>query len=1047
MVDQYYAAIVSRGLRSFLLCFLLLVLSAFLIFNSVSLRAQEAEVAGSSSLSDTGQVNASSAETTKTVASSNSVELQIEEVFVTGSLIPKGDFVSKAPIATISSTQFEMTNTTNVEALINSMPQVVGGADRSSTFGQGIATANLRGLGENRTLVLVNSRRFVPTFPDGGTVDLNFIPVGLIDRVEVLTGGASAAYGSDALAGVINFILKEETDGWEANAGYELTERGDSEIFNFNITNGGEFASGKGKYLIHFDYLEREPTFFTDRSLTTRSLVDIDDGSGNLTLGPGRNRFPVTLNAIALNPVAAGFDNGFGTLLFQNDGGVSVNRFVTGDADAAFDQAVADNPISDLNAYSFLQLPQERHSFKGRLSYDFGAIEPYVDVYYSKSEVPQTFAGAFMGFPTAYGYEASIENSPFLTEEAKRTVSDAYFNWNLFQPDQVRYTDANQNGIADQLRFPFLFRLFTEYGPWENDRSFESLQVEFGIRGDISPTWGYDVFVQLGEVESSTDINPLLNPQRIQQALLLDDEGNCVDPSNGCVPLNFWADDIGAEAAEFIRYPQGAGESVTNNKQNVFMATLSGNTAGWFSLPGDPGPIGLVVGYEYRELDAQISTPEFVEQGIWEGGGVAPVPWSLDQRVTFSNILAEAAVPLVSGLPGIDFLELELGIRSSDHSRTGRDNTYKIALSYYPTADIQLRASYNKAIRSPAINELFSNDISLGYIFDPCKDPGPLKAAGDGSGTDFAFLDGDSSLRATCIATGVPEQTVFDPTYYNGTPQRNLGGNPDLEPEDATTYSVGVVWTPYDFGNFSISFDYFKVEIEDYIELTPVSSGQLILGCYDSSRGVGGAGSGSCNSLTRDSNGSLVGIFGGYQNLGLHEVDGFDLNIEYGRDFFSGYLDVNYFATKLLDRTIQDNTYGDVFYSCIGKFNSECDNLIDYPVFDFKHRMTVGWTKGDLELQLVWKYQSALDDGDDDIEYFREKLEPYSLVDLSGRYRINDTLSLTAGAKNIFDEKPQAIGSNSWEWLREDIPTFSNTYTQYYDVFGRTFFLKLSARF
>ena len=1020
---------------------LLITVWALTTFGSVFVTAQE----GVPEEAPQSDINSQTAPLNSGTAGDGAIEPQIEEVFVTGSLVPRGDFVSNAPIATISSTQFEMSNTTNVEALINSMPQVVGGADRSSTFGQGIATANLRGLGENRTLVLVNSRRFVPTFPDGGTVDLNFIPVGLIDRVEVLTGGASAAYGSDALAGVINFILKEETDGWEFNAGVEASERGDSEIFNFNITNGGEFASGKGKYLIHFDYLEREPTFFTDRSLTTRSLIDIDDGSGNLTLGAAPNRFPVTLNAIALNPVAAGFEFGGATLLFDNDGGVSQNRFFTGAADVAFSEALEANPITSLNAYSFLQLPQDRHSFKGRLSYDFGGIEPYVDVYYSKSEVPQTFAGAFMGFPTAYGYQASIENSPFLTEEAKRTVSNAYFNWNLFQPDVIGYTDANQNGIAEQLRMPFLFRLFTEYGPWENDRSFESLQVEFGVRGDISSTWGYDIFVQLGEVESSTDINPLLNPQRIQQGLLLDEAGNCLDPSNGCVPVNIWADDIGAEAAEFIRYPQGAGESVTNNKQNVFMATLSGNTAGWFSLPGDPGPIGLVVGYEYRELDAQISTPEFVEQGIWEGGGIAPVPRSLDQRVTFSNLLAEAAVPLASGLPGIDFLELELGMRSSDHSRTGRDNTYKIALSYYPTADIQLRASYNKAIRSPAINELFSYDVSLGYVFDPCHDFGELKAAGDS--VDFAFLGDDPNLRANCIATGVPEQNVFGGTYYNGTPQRNLGGNPDLDPEDATTYSLGVVWTPYDFGNFSISLDYFKVEIEDYIELTPVSSGQLVLGCYDSSRGIGGVGSGSCNSLTRDSNGSLVGIFGGYQNLGLHEVDGFDLNIEYGRDFFSGYLDINYFATKLLDRTIQDDTYGDVFYSCIGKFNSDCDNLIDYPVFDFKHRMTVGWTKGDLELQLVWKYQSALDDGNDDVKYFREKLDPYSLVDFSGRYSINETFTITAGAKNVFDEKPQALGSNSWEWLREDIPTFSNTYTQYYDVFGRTYFVKLSARF
>lgn len=250
---------VSRDENRFLSSAISMAVGVLLTFNSLWLQAQEDEAAVSPTLSDSSiQTNESSAET---AGSSGSVEPQIEEVFVTGSLVPRGDFVSNAPIATISSTQFELSNTTNVEALINSMPQVVGGADRSSTFGQGIATANLRGLGENRTLVLVNSRRFVPTFPDGGTVDLNFIPVGLIDRVEVLTGGASAAYGSDALAGVINFILKEETDGWEVNAGYELTERGDSEIFNFNITNGGEFASGKGKYLIHFDYLEREPTF------------------------------------------------------------------------------------------------------------------------------------------------------------------------------------------------------------------------------------------------------------------------------------------------------------------------------------------------------------------------------------------------------------------------------------------------------------------------------------------------------------------------------------------------------------------------------------------------------------------------------------------------------------------------------------------------------------------------------------------------------------------------------------------------------------------
>ncbi len=263
-------------------------------------------------------------------------EAKIEEVFVTGSLLPKGDFVSKAPIATITSSQFEMSNAVNVENLINTMPQVVGGADRSSSFGQGIATANLRGLGENRTLVLINSRRFVPTFPDGGTVDLNFIPVGLIDRVEILTGGASAAYGSDAMAGVINFILKEETDGWEFNAGAEITEQGDSEIFNFNLTNGGSFAGGKGSYLVHADYLEREPLYFTDRNLTKAGLIDSVGPNGDLGLQNAPNRFPITPTAGMLVPDFLGGRPNCCFASFNNGGDISLNQFTASDTGPEF---------------------------------------------------------------------------------------------------------------------------------------------------------------------------------------------------------------------------------------------------------------------------------------------------------------------------------------------------------------------------------------------------------------------------------------------------------------------------------------------------------------------------------------------------------------------------------------------------------------------------------------------------------------------------------------------------------------------------------------
>ena len=161
-------------------------------------------------------------------------------------------------------------------------------------------------------------------------------------------------------------------------------------------------------------------------------------------------------------------------------------------------------------------------------------------------------------------------------------------------------------------------------------------------------------------------------------------------------------------------------------------------------------------------------------------------------------------------------------------------------------------------------------------------------------------------------------------------------------------------------------------------------------------------------------------------------------------------MDINYFATKIEERSIKDNTYGEVNFDCVGIFNGDCDNLISYPVFDFKHRMTAGWSRGDFDLQLVWRYSGSLDDGNASVDYFTEKLDSYSLFDLSARYQITDTLALTMGVRNLTDKDPQALGSNSWEYTSTGVrqaPSISNTYTQYYDVYGRTMFMKLSALF
>ena len=323
-----------------------------------------------------------------------------------------------------------------------------------------------------------------------------------------------------------------------------------------------------------------------------------------------------------------------------------------------------------------------------------------------------------------------------------------------------------------------------------------------------------------------------------------------------------------------------------------------------------------------------------------------------------------------------------------------------------------------------------------------------MYVGGFGAG-EFPILQ-TPELAETCFATGLPEAALYDSLLKEISGIEDRGGNSKLRNEDASTTSIGFVWTPYIIDGLSVSFDYFNVEIEDYITTTPVNAAQIMINCFDASLGRGGPGSAACNAVGRDNEGRLNRIFLGYQNLGLHEVSGFDINIDYGFDFLSGFMDINYFATKIDERSIKDNTYGDVNFDCVGIFNGDCDNLISYPVFDFKHRMTAGWSKGDFDLQLVWRYTGSLDDGNASVDYFTEKLSSYSLFDLSARYQINDSLALTMGVRNLADKDPQAIGSNSWEYTSTGVrqaPSISNTYTQYYDVYGRTMFMKLSALF
>lgn len=410
------------------------------------------------------------------VAQEAGADASVEKIAVTGSRIRKADFVSNAPVATIGQEQFALTATVNTESLLNTLPQVVPGLDRTSNNpGNGTATVDLRGLGTNRTLVLINGTRAVPTTA-GGAVDINMIPTALIQDVEVLTGGASAIYGSDAVAGVVNFILKDDFEGVQTSVGYEVTDENDASIWSADLTIGGNFANGKGNVVFNMAYTDREDLFQGDRDFANTALGD--DGSGGVE--------PAGSSGV---PDTSIFNGGFNTyspdsggIIFGQDG--SVRQFVSsGETNDFYNYA----PVN------YIQLPQERHQITALGSYEATEnLEFYGRAMFTDSRVPSQLAPT----PIFQTSTFSLDNNPFITPAAQQIISDAI----------GQGVDTDGDGIDDEAR-ALVRRRLEENGPRRSVDAFNSFQLQAGVRGAIGESsWTYDAYYQTGKVNQSLSL-------------------------------------------------------------------------------------------------------------------------------------------------------------------------------------------------------------------------------------------------------------------------------------------------------------------------------------------------------------------------------------------------------------------------------------------------------------------------------------------------------------------------------------------------------------
>ncbi len=928
------------------------------------------------------------------------LDMDLEEVTVTGSRIVRRDLTAPSPISTIGAEEFQLQGAQNVEQVLATLPQTIPGFGGSSNNpGDGTATVDLRGLGAFRTLVLVNGRRYLQSRQDG-VVDLNTIPSTLIERVEVVTGGASAVYGSDAVAGVVNFVMKDDYEGLEMSGQYGTTTHGDAETYNIDATMGGNFADGRGNATLFVNYVKRKSLMQGDRKFSTYALGEGGDpdrlpseefGAGTGLGGFGSSGIPGarTFTTPTVDPDG-----------IPNSGDeYALGRFNADGSGAPYSAA------SDSFNYApdnFLQLPQERWMAAATAHYQINdSVRIYTEATFVSNKVPQELA------PTPAFTTVMINpDSPFFTS----AVQEAWRSLRTLDPSDPEW--ENENVAA------FVGRRMVENGPRQALDTRDAFRVAIGFDGEIGDGWSYDVNYSYNRVDNFQFLKNDVSASRFIQAIAVTDDGTaCQDTSGGCVPLNIFGEgNISQEAVDFVKInATNVTEVTTQNLQALISGSLGDLTGA--------GEIGIAIGAEYRKDSSAFTPDTFLASGDVLGFNAGePTVGSFDAY----DIFAEMAIPLVTGAPGIENLEATLAARYSDYSTAGGVWSYAGGLTWSPVSDISLRGQYQRAVRAPNVLELFQGGAN-GFpgATDPCSD---------------AQVP-DATLTSLCEATGVPAGQTGQFTQANAQIEGIFGGNPDLTEETADTYTFGAVITPEALPGLTMTVDYYDITIDDAVDVLGGGVNSILNVCYNVIQDINSV---YCQAVTRRADGNVDTVFAGNANIGQVKTSGIDLQMAYGMDvdwgFFEGgsTLDFNFVGTHVINNEETPDLAVGTVNDCEGQFGNTCGE--PDPQYRFNLRTTM--TNGPLQLSLNWRWlDSSTDDrilngNPDDVVV--EKIAAESYFDLSFTYDVSENLQMYGGARNIFNNKPTFLGDSAEQ---------ANTFPETYDAIGTRLFLGARVRF
>ena len=1025
-----------------------------------------------------------------------------EDIVVTGTLIRNPNLESSTPVNVTTSDAIELKQSNVAEEVLRELPGVVPSIGSAVNNGaNGANFVDLRGLGSNRNLVLLDGNRIVPAGL-GGQVDLNNIPLALIERVDALTGAAVTTYGADAITGVVNFITRKDFAGVEISGSEQITEKGDGNFMRADLTLGANFDDGRGNAVLSIGYQESDPVYQGDRDFSFFQVSSYTGGqAGSGTAVPSRFSGlraidPATCALVANTPGTG--NRGTSQVEWRDgqpcQGGSIANLY------APF----------NFNPFNVFQTPFKRYNIYGQATYEISdAVEVYGRGLYSKNEIntiiapsgsfggsvavnlnnpflPATLRNQFCAFdvnPSATVYQARFSQAECDAAALATGPGDPNYRvigaGGTFVPFDVNrqgviathpITGAVTEGFNTNPAVAFNRRT-TEVGPRLSNFTTNIFDSRVGLRGPLTSTIDWDVSASYGESEGTLTVDNFTLQSRFRQGSLVNLVGGvptCQDPANGCVPIDIFGPEgaISAEAADWLT------ESATTRVRTK-LGQVRGLVSGDFgyALPWATQPIGFAFGTEFRKYKATQKS-DVLAKSPGELGGAGGANPDIDGGYAVYEGYGELIAPIVEDRPFFESLTLEAGIRYSKYEvDAGPSNetwTWKAGGSWEPGFGLKVRGNYSRAVRAPNIGELFTPlTVALTNLgIDPCSEDKPL-------------LNPD--LEAVCLAQGAPAGAIgliTDPTAA----QANIvvGGNINLKPEKANTWTLGVVFVPEFLPKFSMSIDYYNIRVKDVIGAALPDD--LIGACFDDI-GPDSVNDPDCLAIRRNPvTGGLdgdpattPGLFGPTTNLGELFTDGVDLIANYKTRLGFGDLALSFVGNWTRNSEFNANAANpdSFFRECAGYYSVNCSFTGSIqPKLQFSQRTTL--TMGKVDLSLLWRWIDKMKveprqleadleaaiaagthpvtgcpdpEGEDpngcmiDEEFRSIPAEHY--FDLTARFNATDNMTFTFTVQNLLNNQPKVVGNS----IGSTTFNSGNVFPSTYDALGRRYAIGAKLKF